>query len=484
MSDIAFLPALELARRIKNKEIGCVEVLDHHLARLERHNPALNAVVVLDVERARKRAQAADAALARGESWGPFHGLPITVKEAFDVAGLATTWGAPQFKDNVATGTATVVQRLIDAGAIVYGKTNIPFRLTDWQTFNPLFGTTNNPYDTRRAPGGSSGGAAAALAAGLTSLEVGSDIGGSIRNPAHFCGVCGHKPSYGIMSKDGFSLPGAHAETDIDVVGPLARSVADLEQAVSLMAGPNTFDAKAWRIELPAPRATRLEDFRVAVMLDDQCCEVDRSITGRIQGIADQLGRLGARVDDRARPAIDTRKGFALFVQLLRGVTTSVLSEEEHAALRAEAEKLTPDDDSYMARGARAAVQTHREWFAANEARHEMRKRWAAFFEDFDVVLCPVAARAAFPHDQERPRPARRIEVNGHEIDYNDQIFWAGFFGVSYLPSTVIPMGLTDEGLPVGLQIVGPYLEDRTTLAMAALLEPELPGFAPPRDFG
>lgn len=483
MSDIAYLPAYELAQRVAAKEIGCVELFDHLQARVERHNEAVNAVVTFDVERARERAMEADRALARNESFGPLHGLPMTVKEAFDVDGLVTSWGAPLFEDNVAGGTAAVVRKLIDAGAVVYGKTNVPYRLTDWQTFNPLFGTTNNPWDTSRAPGGSSGGAAAALATGMTPLEVGSDIGGSIRNPAHFCGVCGHKPSFGALPQEGHWLPGAHADPDINVVGPMARSVADLEQAVALMAGPNRFDEAAWRLELPPPRAERLGDFRVAVWLDDPCCEVDRSITDRIQAIADRLGQAGARVDDRARPAIDSREGFALFVQLLRGVTTSVLTDEEHLAFRREAERFGQDDDSYAARGARAAVQSHRQWFAANEARNDMRLRWADFFRDVDVILCPVAASPAYPHDQERPRPARRIQVNGHEVSYNDQIFWAGFFGVSYLPGTVIPMGLTDGGLPVGLQIVGPYLGDRTTLALARLLEAELPGFTPPPGF-
>ncbi|HEX6142941.1 MAG TPA: amidase [Geminicoccaceae bacterium] len=483
MTDIAYLPAHELARMIRDRQIGALELLDHLLARVERHNPTINAVVTFDLERARARARDADAALGRGELWGPFHGLPMTVKEAFDVEGLVTSWGSPLFKDNVARETQGVARKLVDAGAIVYGKTNVPVRLTDWQTFNPLFGTTNNPYDPSRAPGGSSGGAAAALASGMTPLEVGSDIGGSIRNPAHFCGVCGHKPSYGALPQEGHWLPGAHADPDINVVGPMARTVADLERALEVMGGANRFDRVAWRLELPPPRASRLRDFRVAVMLEDRCCEVDRSIQDRIQAVADRLARAGAKVDDRARPAIDTREGFALFVQLLRGVTTSVLTEDEHLAFRQEAERFSMDDDSYAARGARAAVQSHREWFAANEARNEMRLRWGEFFRDFDVLLCPVAASPAYPHDQERPRPARRIEVNGHEIDYNHQIFWAGFFGVSYLPGTVIPMGLTDRGLPVGLQIVGPYLEDRTTLALGALLEGELDGFTPPPGF-
>jgi amidase len=480
VSDLAYASAGELAAQLRAREIGCLELLEHHLARVERFNPQLNAIVVLDLERARERARAADAALARGEVWGPLHGLPITIKEAFDVAGLPTTWGMPEYRDHRPSRDALVVERLQAAGAVLFGKTNVPFRLMDWQTYNAIYGTTNNPWDLARAPGGSSGGAAAALATGLCALEVGSDIGGSIRNPAHYCGVAGHKPSYGVVPQEGHWLPGWTAPPDINVCGPLARTTADLALALDVLAGPSSLDAPAWRLELPPPRRTALKDFRVAVMLEDPNCAVDHAITEPIQAIAERLGRLGARVDERARPALDTTRAFRLYMQILRAVTMSTQPEAVFEQAQRDAAALAPDDDGYFARATRATVQSHRAWFHANEARWQLRARWAEFFTEWDVLLCPVAASPAFPHDQARPRQERRIEVNGRLEDYNDQLFWAGLFGMVYLPGTVVPAGRSPSGLPVGMQIVGPYLGDRTTLDFARLLEREIGGFTPP----
>ena len=223
--DLAFQSATELACRLRRRELSSVELLHHYLRRIERLNRTLNAVVVLDAERALPRAREADAALARGELWGPLHGLPMTVKESFDVPGLPTTWGFESMRDNIATQTATSVQRLLDAGAVIFGKTNVPVAMADWQTFNPVYGTTNNPWD-RHARRGSSGGSAAALAAGLSALELGSDIGASIRNPAHYCGVWGHKPTWGVVPQQGQQLPGMECVDTIDIgaAGPLARS--------------------------------------------------------------------------------------------------------------------------------------------------------------------------------------------------------------------------------------------------------------------
>src|SRR5687767_10340554 len=261
MLDVPFRSARQLAADIRKKKIGCVELLDLYLARVAKHDGSLNAVVVRDFDRARKRARAADRALSRHETWGPLHGVPMTVKESYDVVGLPTTWGVPAYKDNIATKNAVVVDRLLGAGAVIFGKTNVPLYLADWQTFNAIYGTTNNPWDVTRAPGGSSGGGAAALAAGLTALEAGSDIGSSIRNPAHFCGVYGHKPTWGIVPRTGQALPWQTAPVDIDVVGPLARTPGDLELALSLMAGPDAIEAVGWQLRLRAPKQKRLRDF-------------------------------------------------------------------------------------------------------------------------------------------------------------------------------------------------------------------------------
>jgi amidase len=480
MSDWAYQSATAMARAIRERRVGCVELLDLHLERVRRHNTTLNAIIVLDAERARSRARAADAAIARGEPPGPLHGVPMTVKEAFDVAGLPTTWGVPALRDNVANANATIVDALIDAGAIIFGKTNVPLLLGDWQTFNAIHGTTNNPWDPARTPGGSSGGAAAALAAGMSALEMGSDIGSSIRNPAHYCGVYGHKPSFGIVPQHGHWIPGAHVPLDVLVCGPLARSAEDLALALDLIVGPEPFDRPAWAIKLPGPRKTALREFRIALILDDPNCAVDREVTDRVQAVADAAARAGASVDDSARPQFDTLHAHALYLQLLRGATGALLADDAYAQSRAKAAQLAPSNQSYGARVLRATAQEHRAWFAAHEERQTLRAAWAAFFKDYDVVLCPIGASAAFPHDQKRERPDRRIIVNGREEDYNAQLYWAGVASLPNLPGTAAPAGRTPGGLPVGVQIVGPYLEDHTTIEFARLLAQVTEGFVPP----
>ncbi len=483
MIDMAFWPARRLASAVRRRKIGAAELLAHYLDRLERYNPALGAVVVTDIPGARKRAEAADAALARGEIWGPLHGLPMTIKESYDVAGLPTTWGVPGLNDNIAARNALAVDRLLDAGAVIFGKTNVPLYLSDWQSFNDIYGTTNNPWDLTRSPGGSSGGSAAALAAGLTALEAGSDIGASIRNPAHYCGVFGHKPTYGILSPRGQALPGRVSETDISVVGPMARSAADLDLILRLMAGPDEIDGRGWRLALPPARKKRIGDYKVALMLDEPTAAVDGSVQDRLQALADFLARQGTIVDDKARPAIDTAAAHALYIKLLRAATSPRQSDADFARNRELAETLAPGDESYFARMTRACVLSHRDWLAASEARHQMRHAWEAFFEDVDLLLCPAAASAAVAHDQAGERHERSIPVNGRQVPATDQLFWAGFSCMAYLPATAAPAGFTPEGLPVGVQIVGPQYGDRTCIHFARLIERHYQPFVPPPDF-
>ena len=404
----------------------------------------------------------------------------MTIKESYDVAGLPTTWGVPAYKDRIATKNAVVVDRLLAAGVVLFGKTNVPLYLADWQSFNAIYGTTNNPWDVSRAPGGSSGGSAAALAAGLTGLEAGSDIGSSIRNPAHFCGVYGHKPTWGIVPRAGQALPWQTAPVDIDVVGPLARSTDDLAIALAAMAGPDEIEAAGWQLRLRAPRQKRLRDFRVALMVDAPEIAVDREVKDRLQALADFLGRHKAKVDDRARPAIDTREAFSVYVKLLRAATSDRQSDADFDKNGELARGLAPGDESYYARATRAAVLPHRDWLAANEARHRMRRAWAEFFTEYDLLLCPVAGTAAFPHDQKGERYDRTLVVNGRRVPVTDHLFWAGYSGAFNLPSTAAPCGFTPGGLPVGVQIVGPQYGDLTCLAFARLLEREFQAFVPP----
>jgi amidase len=480
MTDLPFRSAVALAAEIRAKRLGCRELLELYLRRVERYNAALNAIIVTDLAGARQRADRADAALARGESWGPLHGVPMTVKESYDVAGLPTTWGAPEFRDYKPTRNAIAVDRLLAAGAVIFGKTNVPYMLGDFQSYNEIYGTTNNPWDVKRSPGGSSGGAAAALAAGLTGLEAGSDIGSSLRNPAHYCGVYAHKPTFGVVSTEGHRAPGRVAAADISVIGPIARSAADLELALGVMAGPDEIGGRAWRIELPPPRRERLGDFRVAVLLETPHAPVDRTVQQAIQALADALAKAGAQVSDRARPEIDTVEVDRLFRALLGAAMAGRQRDDVFRRTLEKARALSPNDKSGAAEGLRAAAMHHRDWLVANETRHRMRLKWAEFFKDYDVLLCPVVATAAAPHNHEGEPLARSVSVNGKPISVGDQLFWAGYAGLCYLPATVAPAGMTREGLPVGVQIIGPPYGDLTCLRLARLLEQEYRGFTPP----
>lgn len=480
MLDLPFRSAKQLAAAIRKKTIGCEELLDLYLARVDRYNASLNALVVLDRNGARLRARDADTALASGRTWGPLHGVPMTVKESYDLAGAPTTWGSPALKDNVAGKNALAVDRLLGAGVVVFGKSNVPLMLADWQSYNDVYGSTNNPWDATRTPGGSSGGSAVALAAGLTGLEAGSDIGASIRNPAHYCGVFGHKPTYGIVPPRGQALPGKVAQGDIAVIGPMARSADDLALALTAMAGPDEIDGAGWQLRLAAPRKKKLSDYKVAVMLTDREAEVDQEVQDRLQALADFLAGEGATVSDTARPDIDTGEAHRVYVQLLRSATSGRQSDEELAKSVEIARGLAAGDESYYARMIRGNTLRHRDWLAFDEARHKMRWKWRAFFEEWDLLLCPPASGAAFPHDQQGERWERTVRVNGRDVPTTDQLFWAGYSGVTFLPSTVAPIGFTPGGLPVGVQIVGPQYADLTTIGFAKLLERDYQPFTPP----
>jgi len=296
-------PATRLAALIRARKLGCLELLDHYLARVDRLNPTINAVVWMDRAGARKRARQADAALAKGELWGPLHGLPMTVKEAYDLAGSPSTHGVPAWRDNIATSDSVVVARLKAAGAVIFGKTNLPFAMADWQSYNDIYGTTRNPWNTDLVPGGSSGGSAAALAAGLTAAEAGSDIGSSIRNPAHYTGTFGLKPTWGIVSQRGHAPPQWLHQPDVAVVGPMTRSAADLELLLDVVAGPDPIDAGAWKLALPKPRLKSLKGLRIALKLDDPNVAVEREYADVLQRLADRWPRPapGCRTRPRRR---------------------------------------------------------------------------------------------------------------------------------------------------------------------------------------
>ena len=450
MSEIVTRPAHELAVALRRREVSSRELLDCYLERVERLNPLLNAVVTLDPYGAQRAADAADAALARGDVYGPLHGVLMTIKDTYETAGIRTTCGLEAW-DHVPERDAEAVRRLREAGAVIFGKTNTPKLAGDWQTFNPIFGTTNNPWDTTRSTGGSSGGSAAALAAGLTALELGSDIAGSIRVPSNWCGTCGHKPSWGVVPQRGHlpPPPGALADTDLNVVGPMARDVDDLEMALDILAGADGHRATGWRLELPAARAKALSELRLAVWLDDPAYPVEDDVRSVLESAVTAVRQAGARIVD-VRPPVALPEVVGLHMELLYPLME------------------------------RSSKLLHRDWLAANEKREQLRARVADFFREVDALLMPVAVVSAIAHDHDKPLARRKIHTDGGTRPYLDMFGWVGLATVAYLPATVVPVGRTPSGLPVGIQIVGPYLEDRTTLAAARCVEELLGGFVPP----
>jgi len=476
------MPAHELARLIRRKEVSALELLDVHLARVDRLNPAVRAVPVLDAERARERASAADAALARGQAWGLLHGVPMTVKEAFNVAGLPTTWGFEAMRDNRPARDAVTVQRLKAAGAVIFGKTNVPVFLADWQSFNPLYGTTNNPWDLARTPGGSSGGSAAALAAGLTALELGSDIGASIRNPAHYCGVWGHKPTWGVVPMDGHELRPQHGPDSIDigVAGPMARSAFDLELAMEVLAAPLSAMTPLGRVPMAwRTRGTAPHRCRVAVIVDDAQAEVDVSVQQAVRDLVTFLRAEGVTVREDVRP-VDSAETQHTYIHLLRAATGAASDDTTYAQALQRAGTFAPNDQSYPAWHFRGNTLSHREWVRIDEVRAKLRRHWEAFFERHDLQICPTATTPAFERNERGDRWERMIPVNGKLQPTTDALFWAGYPGLVGLPATAVPLALTPQGLPVGAQIIGPAFADPDVLRFAQWLEGEYRAFVPP----
>ncbi len=465
---------------LKSGEVSAVELLHAHLAAVEARNGPLNAVVTTDEEHALLEAARIDERRARDEQVGPLGGLPLTVKDSLMTKGMRTTSGAEALSEYVPDRDADVVARLRQAGAVIYGKTNLPTYANDVQSYNDVFGTTNNPWDLSRSAGGSSGGSAASVAAGLSPLEIGSDIAGSIRNPAAMCGVVGHKPSYGIVSARGQipGPPGTLTQADLAVIGPLARTAADCALALDVIVGPDSWHSGAWSLSLPPARSLLPQGLRVAVMATDPACPVDPEIEERIRSVASELEAAGSFVDHEARPQkFDFGKAERVFWNLLGGALSGgwSLSEVDEMAQDLEAGERVAGD-----LGVVGASQRHRAWLSDNERRLQMRAGWNTFFQSWDVVLAPVAPTVAIPHDHHSPASQRTIQVAGQTRPYKDLMSWMGVFGMAYLPATSVPIGLHSSGLPIGMQVVGPFLEDRTTVAVAQMVEEISGGFQRP----
>ena len=471
----------ELAAALAARKVSSAELVDLAIARIEARDGKLNAVVVRDFDRAKAAAVEADKALARGEK-RPLLGVPMTVKESFNVAGLATTWGIPAGKGFQPREDALAVQRLKAAGAVVLGKTNVPLVLGDFQSYNDIYGQTNNPWDVGRTPGGSSGGAAVSLAAGFVPLELGSDIGGSLRNPAHYCGVFAHKPSHGLLPVRGHIPPGVQAipnEVDLLAIGPMARTAADLALALDILAGPDGPQATAYRLALPDSRQSELKNFRVLVIDEHPLLPTSRDVRAALDRIVEKIGKAGAKIV-RSSPLVpDLALQGRIFARLLTSVFGTDMPESVYARLQDIAKSIPSTDTSLQSERVRGVVLSHRDWVKADRVRAGLAQRWRELFREFDVVLCPVMPTTAFPHDHSE-MSTRRIAIDDKDVSYGDQPMWAGVATLTGLPATAMPIGVSEGGLPIGMQIVGPYLEDRTPLAFAALTEREFGGFTPP----
>jgi len=468
--------ATEMLAALDARDISSVELVDLHLARIDDCDGPLNAIPVRTPERALEAARRADDERAAGRV-GALLGLPMTLKESTQSAGLPQSAGMPDFKEYRPATDGPIARAVFTAGACLLGKTNIPYALTDWQADSPIYGRTNNPWDRGRTPGGSTGGGAAALAAGMTPLEIGSDIGGSIRVPAAYCGLYGHRPSETAIPRAG-SFPLADAPNPavfMGVQGPLARSAVDLELLFDVVAGPVEGEDAAWRLDLPVARAESLADFRVAVMPALPIVEPSSAMSAKVDELASMLGRAGAKVAE-AMPELDHDAYFADYYTLLIVITSLGSSAEQR---RAKAEELAGRDDLASRALARGYTLDAAGYVSLLGRREKARRVWRAFFADWDVLICPTALDAAFPH-QTGPQGDRVLEVDDRSVPYDFNIvypMWAIFTGQ---PATAFPAGLSPVGLPLGLQAIGPYLEDRTTLRFAQLLEREWHAFQPP----
>jgi amidase len=485
-SEWSFATATELSAALAAKKVSAVELAQDAIGRIERHDGKINAICVRDFEPGLDAARAADTGRARGET-KLLLGIPLTVKESYNVAGLPTTWGFPAQKDFVPGEDALSISRVRAAGGVILGKTNVPVGLGDWQSYNDIYGTTNNPYDLGRTPGGSSGGSAAALASGYGPLSLGSDIGGSLRVPAFHCGVCAHKPTFALAPSRGHTpppFPPLPFDRDLAVIGPMARSAADLSLLLDVIAGPDPMEAgKAYMLALPPPRHGALKNFRVLVIDTDPVLPTNAAVRAAIDRLAANLGKADVKIERQSPLLPDFAASSRLYMRMLMSFLSATFAPEIHAGAQQAATQLAPDDISLAAERLRGIVLSHRDWVLAEGGRARLRAQWRELFGTFDAVICPVMPTPAYPHDHSPEQETRRINIDGKDYVYPDQLAWPGIATLPGLPATAIPIGLSPEGLPVGVQIVGPWLEDRTPLKLAELIEREFGGFVRPPAF-
>ena len=450
-----FSSTVELAAAIARRKISAVEALDAHLAQIDRHNEGVNAVISLDREGACERAKKADAALARGATPGPLHGVPFTLKDMHETVGMKTTVGFPPFADYVASHDSPVVARLKAAGGVLMAKTNVATMLSDWQSDNPLFGRTSNPWNLERTAGGSSGGAAAAVAAGMTPFDVGTDMQDSIRLPAAFCGVYGLKPTEHRVSLAGaFPNPGNAARSVrlMSCIGPLARGVDDLSLIYQIIAGPDGRDADLAPVPVETTPKLDLKTLRIAFAPSFPGLPVAGAIGVAVEKLASQLQSAGALVAEAKLPRLDLHDDLAQ-----GGALIGMMME---AAQPEPPERPTPIS----------------RWFKALARRDTSILAWDRFFDDWDALLCPVAMTTAFSHCE----PGTPIKVDGKDQSYWMLPAYGAVFNYSGHPALSIPCGQDSNGLPIGLQLVGKRWSESRLLGIAAAIEPLTGGFRRP----
>ena len=480
--DPFFASAATAAEAIRQHKISSVELTEIAFRRIDQCNPKLNAIVNQFRDQAMAQAKRADAAFARKQWLGPLHGVPITVKECFSVAGVPTTAGVPAWRDNRMKANAVTVDRLLDAGAVLVGRTNVPAFLNDWQSYNDVYKvTSNNPWDLTRTPGGSTGGGAAATAVGMGFLTLGSDIGGSIRVPAHFCGIYGHKPTIEIVPLAGHvpppGDPGEETLMDLAVAGPLARTAEDLRLALKILAGPHGSAAKAMKWTLPAPRQTTLAGFRVGYLFDDPYCPLSDDLRPAFEGLLEKLAKAGVKTEKGWPTGYNPQTNLQTYLYLLYNWIAPPVPPEARASMKAQYQN-NPNDPILA-----ASFAPHTDWMNATWKRFAARAAWQAYFQNHDVFLMPVSFIPAFPHDHSQPMERRTVETPAGKRPYLDGIRWPAIATLPGLPATVAPIGRTKSGLPVGVQIMGPYFEDDTSIEFAAQLARITGGFEPPPAF-
>ncbi|MCP5206211.1 MAG: amidase [Hahellaceae bacterium] len=490
MTDWAYAGVKAITTAIQNQEVSSVEMLHYFQQRITTHNPKLNAVVAQNNTLAESIARQADKDIASGNIRGPLHGLPMTIKDTYEVVGFTATSGARRWQTHTPATNATAVQRLLDAGVVPMGKTNVPYMASDWQSYNRIYGKTNNPWDFSRTPGGSSGGAAAAVSSGMSVVELGSDIGGSIRTPAHYCGVFGHKPSSGLISLRGHlpGPPGTQSEPDLAVAGPLAQSTDDLALMLNALAAPDPMAARAWQLQLPECELKSLDQFRVLAVLEHPLCPIDSKLLQHYRDLITKLRAAGVKVVEGQPEPVPLDKVYPLFLSLLGGQFSASATPMQRRQVRVLAPiikrfgrllKAGPMMHHYFY----GIIQSHAHWLDDNEARAKLLQATESVFTNYDVILTPIVPTTAIAHDTDSAFHQRRLLVNGQPRPYTDHFPWIAMATALGLPATSAPTGLIDNHLPCNIQIIGRAYGDRTTLRFSKLLEAITGGMPRPPQF-